>query len=204
RAGHGNERMSVARVAWVTALASLAACHPSSRAGTGGSTVLSSEPTPSATVSSPPPPVVESPPAPSAAPSPVPAPTPSRAPAPSGSTSSLLAQCPRKFSQPRYAHCKWSTGPFRRCGGAMPLDDDGRPHVGCVCNECDSDRDCVDQGRPGHCVEFPDAEGCGPPAKGCVYRGDPCEAPSTCNPPDRCMHDALGHPSCSAPPVPHM
>jgi hypothetical protein len=182
----------------------LAACNPSSRAGSGGAAV-SSEPAPStmpAPIVAPSTPVATGMPAPPV-PSATAAPPAARADASAGSPSTLLEQCPQKFSSARYARCKWSTGPFRRCGGALPLDDDGRPREGCVCNECADDRDCNDRGRNGKCLEFPD-EACGPPAKGCVYSGDACFTPSKCKAPDRCMHDALGHPSCSLPPAPPM
>src|SRR6185295_10034523 len=75
-----------------------------------------------------------------------------RADASTATPSTLLEQCPQKFSSARYARCKWSTGPFRRCGGALPLDDDGRSREGCVCNECVDDRDCSDRGCVGKCV----------------------------------------------------
>jgi hypothetical protein len=214
RARHGDERLNLSHGAVAILVAAITGvCNPVSRTGAGSGTAMPSEPAPSATEPAPPPPVPPpsqpalppppAPPPPSAAAPPAASPPPTDT-APSGSATSLLAQCPQKFSQPRFAHCKWTTGPFRRCGGALPLDDDGRPRLGCVCNECVRDGDCNDRGRSGRCLEFPDDQGCGPPAKSCVYPGDPCFPPSKCKSPDKCMHDALGHASCSAPPVPHM
>ena len=201
---------------WAMAFAGIAsACNPAGRAGPGGvsgdgraAAVLAAEAPrerwDAAGTETPPPAVSPAPPpngppmngthAPSAA-------RPS-ASSPPADTSPLISQCPHNFGLPRYANCKWSTGMYRYCGGAAPLDGDDQPREGCVCNECLHDRDC-DKRSSGRCLAFPD-EACGPPAKGCVYAGDPCARASGCKQPDRCQHDDLGHPSCAAPPVPHM
>jgi len=120
-----------------------------------------------------------------------------------GAATPLVARCPQQFGDARYARCRWSTGMYRYCGGAAPPDGADQPREGCVCNECIQDRDC-DARRAGRCLAFPDEKNCGPPAKACVFPGDPCAPPSKCKAPDRCMHDELGHAACSPPPAPHM
>jgi len=114
-----------------------------------------------------------------------------------------------KTPDPAYMHCKWSVAFQVHCSGMpppppVPGAHEAPPAETCVCNGCESDRDCT-RSPNGKCESFQQV--CAPAEKACVYPGDLCAGGGQAceqsarpgaglNDQKECGHDGHGHAVC--------
>ncbi|MFO0546814.1 MAG: hypothetical protein U0271_00435 [Polyangiaceae bacterium] len=88
------------------------------------------------------------------------------------------------------ASCHWSVGTAQYCGGAAPPPEMLLTSAACICNGCETDRDC---GGGKVCMSVPSND-CLSDAKVCVKAKECKGTNATCA--TGCLHDGRGQGGC--------